>query len=77
MHDSLCSFNTGGGGMLARCQCALIAKARADERVLFYSLWRGALEQYRRGLRAQVEALHPDWLGTPDDVLALLDGSGS
>jgi hypothetical protein len=33
-----------------------------------------AIEGYRDGLRAKVEALHPDWLGTPADVLALIDG---
>ena len=53
---------------------------RADERATIkYEMgvlqWEGLrLRQERADLRARVEALHPDWLGTPDDVLALLDG---
>ena len=53
---------------------------RGDEIAKYDEVWRGAHEQYRRELRAGVEALPTDDVGRTivvarDDVLDLIDGS--
>jgi hypothetical protein len=67
---------------MATCQCALIAKVRADERERNAEMNRIVGRDFKADLRAKVEALPLDFdaherpVVLMADVLALFDGGG-